>query len=648
MTNNYLAFPFFRSSLWRAHAWRTRLSLLLVIMIGVCAAIFWLYRPIGAQPGTNCSANFFIDKTLSNGARWQLCWEHRSLDGIVLRDIYFTPPGGLGRRVLAQGSISQVHVPYDDNSARFHDITDDGFGDNNLNNLTAAECPAGVLLQLGTKNALCQQIQLRSYAFKGLGLQEQGEWLSLFSVSTSGEYNYIPVWRFLDDGTIELLMGATGKLQRFTTDSRYGWPVRTTGTLGTSHIHNYYWRLDFDLGESGDNDLVEEFNYTASADNTRRTLGVSRLTTEAGRSIDPVNLRSWRIRDGATTNANGQFISYQLEPIDVGHRDVGPTYEPWTANDFYVTKYRECERYVSHNPQVSGCANNLTGFVNGENVENADVVLWYGVTFHHIPRDEDEPYMHAHWNGFRLTPRDWMATNPAAADVVTCGVGDVTCDAQTNAADALFMLQYDVRLRTSSAQLPLPDGTLYGYACDVSGEGACNAIDALLTLQCSIGLTNKFCPGMDGIQAAQSTSDSVAPVVVTVDKANSESSGKRRTRVNIDTPTRVGAASVVLHYDPTWPGAVTCQSDPAVQFELDTCRVDPEAGVVRFSMVSPAGHTGIGKVGEVLFTLGEALAAPLLSVQSVVVANPDGTALPMHIEQVELSQQTYLPLIVQE
>jgi len=176
--------------------------------------------------------------------------------------------------------------------------------------------------------------------------------------------------------------------------------------------------------------------------------------------------------------------------------------------------------------------------------------------------------MHAHWNGFRLIPRDWMAANPSATDVVTCAVGDVTCDAQTNAADALFMLQYDVRLRTSSAQLPLPDGTLYSYACDVSGEGACNAIDALLTLQCSIGLTNKFCPGVEGIQAAQSTSTSAAPVVVTVDKALSESTRNRRTRVNIDTTARVGAASVVLNYDPTWPGEVTCQSDPAAQFDL--------------------------------------------------------------------------------
>ena len=646
MLNNHLLSQLFHQS--SPFLRRTRLSLLLLItMVGSLVALC-LYRPISAQPGANCSASFFIDQTLGNGARWQLCWEHRNLDGIVLRDLYFTPPGGTARRVLAQGSIAQVHVPYDDNSARFHDITDDGFGDNNLSNLTPAECPAGVLLTYGAKNAICQQIQPRGHAFKGLGVQEQGEALSLFSVSTSGEYNYIPVWRLFDDGTLELLMGATGKLQRFTSDSRYGWRVRADGIRGTSHIHNYYWRLDFDLGESGANDIVEEFNYAPSADNTRRTLGVTRLTSEAGRSINPVGLRSWRIRDGATTNANGQAISYQLEPIAVGHRDVGPSYEPWTANDFYVTKHRDCERYGSHNPQVSGCADNLAGFVNGESLIDADVVLWYGATFHHIPRDEDEPFMHAHWNGFRLTPRDWLDANPSAADITTCAVGDVTCDDRVDAADALFMLQYDVRLRSTSDQLPLPAGTLYSYGCDVSGEGACNAIDALLTLQCSVGLANKFCATATEVHSAQGMESTVAPVLVAVGEGAADASGAVRLPVRT-TATRIGAMSAVLQYSPTWPGAVTCLADPDQRFDLASCSVDPVAGVVRLSLVSSVGGTGAMMVGEVIFAQPEEekSATPLLTVQTVAAANPEGGLLPIQLEPKNQPEQIYLPLIVQ-
>jgi len=67
-------------------------------------------------------------------------------------------------------------------------------------------------------------------------------------------------------------------------------------------------------------------------------------------------------------------------------------------------------------------------------------------------------------------------------------------------------------------------------------------------------------------------------------------------------------------------------------------------------MVSPGGpdrNRERGR-GALFFAQGKALAAPLLTVQSVAVANPDGTTLSTYIEQVELSEQTYLPLIVQE
>jgi hypothetical protein len=61
---------------------------------------------------------------------------------------------------------------------------------------------------------------------------------------------------------------------------------------------------------------------------------------------------------------------------------------------------------------VGGCGDNLTDFVSGESVFEEDVVVWYSMTFHHLPTDEDEPNMHAHWDGFEIVPRDWSADNP--------------------------------------------------------------------------------------------------------------------------------------------------------------------------------------------------------------------------------------------
>ena len=603
-----------------------------------------LYLSLEAQAAANCSAPYLVDQTFANGARWQLCWEQRNLDGIVLRDVYFTPPGGVQQRVLAQAAISQVHVPYDDNSARFHDITDDGFGNENLNDLTPEECPGGMLLRDGSKDALCRQLQPRGYAAIGVGQQQQGEILTLFSVSTSGEYNYIPVWRFQDDGEIEMVMGATGKLQRFTINPDFGWPVRSGTTRGTSHIHNYYWRLDFDLGEEGKDDIVEEFNY-AIADN-QRTLGVTRLTTEAGRSISPQTMRSWRIRDGTLTNAHSRPISYHLEPMDIGHRDVGPTSEPWTTNDFYVTKYNACEKYVSHNPRVNGCGNNLAAFVNGETLTDADVVLWYGLTFHHVPRDEDELYMHAHWDGFRLVPRDWMATNPSVAAIDTCVVGDVTCDGNVDAADALFMLQFDVGLRTSNPQLPLPTNTLYGYSCDVSGEGSCDQVDALLTLQCSIGLGNLFCPNGASQEIRQATDDQPPATTFFLGTTTSELISMT-VPIWLDAPTTIGSFSGTVRYDPDQIHNVQCTISEDSAMDLTLCHVDPVAGLVRLNSIAANGRGGEIELGTLRFddSSDRQVVQPFV-IESVMVTDSTGALMTGRGKQLGLEPALYLPLIM--
>ncbi|HRW03463.1 MAG TPA: hypothetical protein P5121_00105 [Caldilineaceae bacterium] len=650
----------------------TRIHLRLLLLLSATAILsVVLLRdslPSGAQAGADCSPPYLVAKTFTNGARWQLCWEQRNLDGIVLRKVYFTPPGGIQTQVLALASISQVHVPYDDNSARFHDITDDGFGNENLNDLTPEECLGGTLLKDGAKDVLCQQVQLRGHAVKGLGIEEQGEWLSLFSVSTSGEYNYIPVWRFLDDGAIEMVMGATGKLQRFTNTSDFGWPVRADGTLGTSHIHNYYWRLDFDLGEKADDDLVEEFNYLveAGAVTPRRILGVTPLTTESGRSLARQSMRSWRIRDGALTNVHGRPISYQLEPMQIGHRDVGPANEPWTANDFYVTKFKACEKYVSHNPQIDGCGNNLADFVNGESLVGADLVLWYGLTFHHIPRDEDEAYMHAHWDGFRLVPRDWMAENATAGDVASCAVGDVTCDQMVDAADALFMLQHNVQLRGDSTQLPLPANTLYRYACDVSGEGACNQVDALFTLQCAVGLTNRFCPGAAGLgEQATTGAATTEPVSLTIGRPQAVGQGMTATTnattlhipLELTTVQPIGSAALVLSYTPRNGQSVTCQSEQTA-WDMNLCTVDATTGTVRFSALATSGKRGRLQVGtleitgeitgtdvEEQFPQSESWKQTTVAVQTLTVTDTEGKPLPTQLNLAGFENHLYLPWI---
>ena len=380
---------------------------------------------LGASPASaapDCSAEFLIDETLPSGARWRMCWEHRQREGIVLWDVSYTPAGGSEVMVLRKGNIAQIHVPYDDNGARYHDVSDYGLGGNRMNDLTPADCPSGALVRLGAKDVICKRVLPRdeSHATDQPGGRVLGDALSLFSVSHIGAYNYIPDWRFHDDGSIVPWMGATGQLQRRRTGSQYadiGWKIRSGETYGVSHLHNYYWRLDFDLGGTANNDVVEQLEAVDANGGLRREQRRETLTSEAARSIAPERRRSWRIADGAITNAAGNPISWHIEPRDTGHRDVGPANEPWTFNDVYFTVNKDCEVYASHNPQANGCGENVSEFVDGQSLAGADLVAWYGITFHHIPRDEDEARMPAHWNSFEIRARDVHDETPLLGDI---------------------------------------------------------------------------------------------------------------------------------------------------------------------------------------------------------------------------------------
>ena len=109
------------------------------------------------------------------------------------------------------------------------------------------------------------------------------------------------------------------------------------------------------------------------------------------------SLRFWRVRDGAKANTDGHSISYEIEPSVASQYRGG---ESFTSNDFYATQQNSSENLVDD-------GSGLDAFVNGQTL--TDPVLWYGVNFHHVPRDEDDVRMPAHFQGFTIRPRDLEA-----------------------------------------------------------------------------------------------------------------------------------------------------------------------------------------------------------------------------------------------
>jgi len=74
-------------------------------------------------------------------------------------------------------------------------------------------------------------------------------------------------------------------------------------------------------------------------------------------------------------------------------------------------------------------------------------------------------------------------------------LGDVNCDNNVNAVDALFILQYVVGLRNGTDVCPLPEGDfMIELNGDANGNGGVDAVDALFVLQCTVGISNDLCP----------------------------------------------------------------------------------------------------------------------------------------------------------
>lgn len=355
-----------------------------------------------------CSPSFSVVVTFTNGARWDMCWESRSKEGVIYRDGFYTPPGYAQQKVFSQLGIGQIFVPYDPGSPRFHDMSDFGIGSNHVT-LDLTDCAGGRVLNDGAKDMLCQQVASHGLRYLYGSVSAQKESLDMWSSAQIGAYNYVMQWNFHDDGTIEPVIGATGRLQYVDTTSaqaQYGWPIGPN-RWGRSHIHTLYYRLDFDLGPAG-NDAIEQYEFGGSGGMARRIFSTT-LSTETSAQYSTERFRFWRIVDTATTNADGHNISYEISPkFGYLHRNQA---EPWTLNDVFVTNYAPGEICATHNASnCGGTGSDVSAFVNGETV--ADPVVWLSVTFHHVPRDEDEVNMPLHWESFKLYPRDLTSVNP--------------------------------------------------------------------------------------------------------------------------------------------------------------------------------------------------------------------------------------------
>lgn len=374
--------------------------------------LYWCATGQVSAQQASCADESRISQQFDNGAVWEFCWESRIRENLILSDITYTPPDGQPLKVINNARLSQLHVAYDDSDVTYNDVTQYGLGGGFLLSLDPGDCPDGDILEIQTRPALCKRLTTAESGYQTATRSNKTQRLNLFSVSQVGAYTYIVNWNFYANGAIEPSIGATGALQRNSEDISlpYGRVLENDpDTLWLSHTHNYYWRLDFDLGENATDDVFSESRLEVDAQG-KRAQTVEFFSSEQALRIDPQTQAKWTIHANAEPNSP----AYVIEPIRSGHRYERSEVEPYSAYDFFVTVANDCERFASQNSRFNpDCLNNVLQFVDGQSIVNEDLVLWHRVSFHHVPRNEDQRHMHSHWDGFIMKPRNVLSGTSA-------------------------------------------------------------------------------------------------------------------------------------------------------------------------------------------------------------------------------------------
>jgi primary-amine oxidase len=268
--------------------------------------------------------------------------------------------------------------------------------------------------------------------------------LVISSIITVGNYDYGFYWYLYQDGIIGSEVKATGIVA---TQAMADGETSPHGKLvapnlnAMHHQHIFCVRLDPHL-DGGGNSVVE---VQTEADpvgpdnphgNAWRTVARTlRTETEARRRIDLSTARSWYIQNPASHNRVGQPVAYKLI--------TGENTVPFAAADssmlkragfvdyhLWVTPYDPAERYPAGDyPYQHKGGDGLPRWVQADrSVEDTDIVVWYTMNHHHVPRPEDWPVMPVARIGFELKPWGFFDRSPAL-DVPPTKAGEGSCHA---------------------------------------------------------------------------------------------------------------------------------------------------------------------------------------------------------------------------
>jgi primary-amine oxidase len=393
--------------------------------------------------------SFEVDGHEIRWQRWRLRLGFTAREGLVLNLVRYED-AGRERLVLYRASYTELAVPYAHPAPNHYhqsvlDLGEQQFGA--LANQLELGCDClGEIRYVDAvlsdsqgepvvlRNAICLHEEdvglLWKHADVRAGKTEvrRSRRLVISWIATTGNYEYAFYWYLYQDGSIESEVKLTGILQTAVLapgeEASYGQLVAPQ-VNGMNHQHIFSARLDIDV-DGTDNAVYEVHSeLLPEAENPWGTAWEARSTlleTElaARRQVDPLRARYWKIVNPSVRNGLGEPVGYKLVPGD----NVAPFYAPdsgfgrrtgFSRYHLWVTPYDPSERYATGEWPVQQAADTgLPAWTGADRpIVDRDVVLWYTLAHHHVPRPEDWPVMPVARLGFALRPVGFFDRNPA-------------------------------------------------------------------------------------------------------------------------------------------------------------------------------------------------------------------------------------------
>ena len=394
--------------------------------------------------------SFTLDGRVLRWQRWQLHVGFSAREGLVLHRVGYRDEGRL-RPVLHRASLSEMVVPYGDPSPTHYfknafDAGENGVGISAASLTLGCDCVGEIRYLDATvsdaagapvhiPNAICIHEEDAGVLWRhmdwrdGRGEVRRGRRLVVSSFAAIGNYDYGFFWYLHQDGTIAHEIKLTGVLSTgaVAPGERPAHGVLVAPGLNAM-IHQHFFNYRLDMEVDGPENAVDEVwteslppgegnpHGNAFAAHRRRLATES----EARRRVDPASARWWEIVNPAVRHRLGEPVAYRLVPGE----NATPFAQPdapvrrraaFIDHHLWVTPYDSGERFAAGdypNQHVGGSG--LPEWTARDRpVDDRDIVVWYTLGHHHVPRPEDWPVMPVATIGFQLKPVGFFERNPS-------------------------------------------------------------------------------------------------------------------------------------------------------------------------------------------------------------------------------------------